>query len=109
MHALKKRFCRAHKVNVLITYIMSLDHCTKHLTYKYIFENKLFPATAVQLRQHVEAVGCRASFSGLMSTFVFDILRIPSWIIEICGGCIERTFTPLATCLTTQKKLIFYL
>jgi len=35
-----------------------------------------FQTTAVQHR-HVDAVGCRTFFSGLISMLVFDILRIP--------------------------------
>jgi len=38
----------------------------------------------------MDAVGCRTVISGLISTFVFDILRIPS-------GCIVSTCTPEAT------------
>jgi hypothetical protein len=57
---------------------------TKHLAYIYIFffENKLFPNTAVQQRQHVDAVVSPLFFSGLISVFFFDILQIGS-------GCIH--------------------
>ena len=90
--------------NQRCNYRTRLENCTKHLTYKYVFENKLFPTTEFQLRQHVGAVGCRTSFSGPISKFVYDILQITSGSIQICGGCTERTCTPLATGLTTQKS-----
>jgi hypothetical protein len=33
-------------------------------------------------------------FSGMISTFVFDVLRIPSGCIQICSGWIAPTCTP---------------
>jgi len=38
-------------------------------------ENELFPTKAVSHRQHVDAVGSRTVFSGLISVFVSDILQ----------------------------------
>jgi len=58
-----------------------------------MFENELFPATVVQQRQYVDAVGCRTYSSGLISMFVVDILQIPAGCIQICSGYI---CTPLA-------------
>jgi hypothetical protein len=46
--------------------------------YIYIFLNELCPTTAVQQRQHVDAVGYRKFFSGLVSIFIFDILQVHS-------------------------------
>ena len=54
----------------------------------------MFPTTAVQRRQHVEAVGCRMFASGLTSTFVFGVLQIPSGCIEICSGSLHPTAPP---------------
>jgi len=34
----------------------------------------------------VDAVGCSAFFSGLISMYVFDILHILSRCIQICSG-----------------------
>jgi hypothetical protein len=46
----------------------------KSLACTYIFKNELFPTVVVKQRQHVDAVECRTFFSGLINTFVFDIL-----------------------------------
>jgi hypothetical protein len=46
-----------------------------------MFENELLPPAVVQQEKHVVAVKCCTLFSGLISEFVFDILKIPS-------GCI---------------------
>ena len=48
---------------------------THTYTHMYI-ENELFLSTAVQRRQHVDAVGPHVSFSGLVIVFVCDILKI---------------------------------
>jgi hypothetical protein len=53
-----------------------------------MFETELFPTTAVQQRQYVDAVGCPTYSSGLISIFVFDILQNPAGCIHICSGCI---------------------
>jgi len=37
----------------------------------------------VQHRQHVDAVGIRTFFSGLIGIFVFDVLQIRSGCIQI--------------------------
>jgi hypothetical protein len=64
--------------------------------HSFIFENELFPTSAVQQRQHVDAVGCGTFSSGLISKFVFDILQIPNGCIQIYNGCIARSFIQLA-------------
>jgi hypothetical protein len=57
----------------------------------------MFLTSAVQQRQHVDAVWCGTCFGGLVSTFmVIYILRIPSGCIRICGARIPPTCTPLA-------------
>jgi hypothetical protein len=56
---------------------------------------------AVQLMQHVEAVGFRNFFSRLISMFVFDILQIPNWYIQICSGYIAPTCT---FCLQAARR-----
>jgi len=57
--------------------------------------------TAVRQRQHVNATRCWAFFSGLISGFVFGILRTPSECIHNCCGCITPTCTSLAKGLVT--------
>jgi hypothetical protein len=54
------------------------------------FENELFPNMAVLQKQQVDVVWYCTFLSGQISTFVFDILQIPS-------GRIAPTCTPLAT------------
>lgn len=41
-----------------------------------LFENELCPATAVQLRQLMDTVGCHTFYSSMISMFVFDILQL---------------------------------
>jgi hypothetical protein len=62
-----------------------------------LMKNELFPTTDARQRQHVEAVGGRTFFGGLVSTFVFDIFKIH------CGRGrgIVPTGTTLATVLLT--------
>jgi hypothetical protein len=56
----------------------------------------------------VDAVECRTFFSRLISIFVFDILQIPRWCIQICSGRIAPTCTPLAIGLdTTEINLLW--
>ena len=50
----------------------------------------------IQQRQHVDGLGCRISFGGLINMFVFNILQIPGRCIQICKGFISPTFNPLA-------------
>jgi hypothetical protein len=76
-------------------------NCIMHFTtlyktsFTYIhFENELFPTMAGQQRQHVDAIGCRTSFSGLISMFVFDILQIPGGCIQICRRFIAAPLHP---------------
>jgi hypothetical protein len=61
--------------------------------------NEFFPTIFVERRKHVDAVGCRTFYDGLIDMFVFDILLIPSGGIQICSGVIAPTCTPLATSL----------
>jgi len=56
---------------------------------------------AVQQRQHVDAVGCRTFFSGIISMSVLDILGIPSGENHICSGCSTPNCTP---CLRAWMK-----
>ena len=62
------------------THIHTHTHTHTYIyTYIYIYiyiENELFLSTAVQRRQHVDAVGPHVSFSGLVIVFVCDILKI---------------------------------
>ena len=67
----------------------------------HIFENKLFLAMAVQHKQHVDAVGCHAFFRGLISMFVFGIVKILNGCIQDHRGCIAPTPPPPAMCLMT--------
>lgn len=73
------------------------DRCTKvsrRLAYTHISEVELLPIMAVQQRQDVDAVGCRAFLSRLISIFaISDILKIPcacsihlhpSWLRASC-------------------------
>ena len=57
--------------------------------------------TAVRQRQNLNATRCWTFFSGLISVFVFGILRFPSGCIQNCCGCITPTCTPLARGLVT--------
>ena len=67
---------------------------TFHKTYTYIsFLNEFGPSTAVQQRQHVDAVRCRTFFSGVISMSVFHILQIPTRRIQFCRACIAPTCT----------------
>jgi hypothetical protein len=59
---------------------------------------------ALQQRQHVDAVRCRTCFSGMISIFVFDILRIPSWCIKISSACTAPDCTRQAVCLKEDCK-----
>lgn len=61
----KNAFVRITKLMLLLH--NTVQHCTKHLAYAYIFENELFPTPADHERQHVDAVPCRACFSGPIS------------------------------------------
>jgi len=58
-----------------------------------MFENELLPATAVQQRQCVDAVGCRTFSSALISMFVSHILQILAGCIQICSGFNASTTT----------------
>ena len=55
----------------------------------YLVENLLFPTTAVQQRQHVDAVGIRTVFSRLISVFVFNVLYIPTGCIKLVVGALR--------------------
>jgi len=54
----------------------------------------------VQQTYHVDAVGCRAFFSGLSSWFVFDILQIKSVCRQISSGRTAFTCNALTNRLT---------
>jgi hypothetical protein len=69
-------------------------------------DNELFPATVVEHRKHVEAVGCRTFNDGLIDMFVFDILLIPSGGIQICSGIIAPTCNPLDTGLNYGRIVV---
>ena len=68
-----------------------------------MFENELFPATALQQRQCVDAVGCRTYSSGMISMFVSDILQIPAGCIQICNGCICTPLPPYGPARNRDK------
>jgi hypothetical protein len=53
----KQRLCQDHKINTLIKQCHP-KHYTKHLPCTDMFENELFPTSAVQQRRQVDAVGC---------------------------------------------------
>ena len=53
----KKCLRQDHKINNLNTQSAQYP-CTKHLACTCVFENELFTVAAMQLRQHVDAVGC---------------------------------------------------
>jgi hypothetical protein len=81
--------CHDHKTNTLITHC-ALQHCTKKSLHIHnVLQNELFPTTAVQQRQHVDAVGYRKSFKGLITMFVFDILQSPVRCIQIYSGALH--------------------
>jgi hypothetical protein len=65
IHKRQKRLCQEHKISTLITQC-SLQHCTELLSYAYIFENQLFPNTAVEGGQNLEAMGRRTALSFLV-------------------------------------------
>jgi hypothetical protein len=92
---MQRAFVRTTK-STLWLHNAQYNTATKHLAQAYIFEYELYPTTAVQQTQHVDAVGCPTFSSGLISMFVFDILQIPSRCIQICSGFIAPTCSPLA-------------
>jgi hypothetical protein len=57
----------------------------------------LFPNTAVEQGLHVGAVGCCTFCSGLIDTFVFNILQIAVARIQFCSGGSAPTCASLAT------------
>jgi hypothetical protein len=59
---------------------------------------------AVQQRQHVDAVRWRTCFSGMISVFVFDMLRIPSGCIQSGSAYTAPACTRQAVCLKDSKK-----
>jgi hypothetical protein len=71
-----------------------------------VSNNEFFPATVVEHRTHVEAVGCRTFYDGLIDMFVFDILLIPSGGIQIYSGIIVPTCTPLAMGLNYGRIMV---
>jgi hypothetical protein len=94
IHNRKKCGCQDRKFNILFIRC-GLQHSTQHVAHTHIFEKELFRTTAVQKKQNLDEAGCHV-FGGLISTFVFDMLQIPSQCIQICDGCIAPTYTPLA-------------
>ena len=54
--------------------------------YTHIFENKLFPTTAVQQRQHVDAVGCRtflvAAWSACLALTFWKFLQVATRFVR---------------------------
>ena len=59
-------------------YIHTYMHTYIHTYIHTFFENELRPTTAVQQRQHMDAVGCHTCFSVLISMSVFNIFHNPS-------------------------------
>ena len=51
----------------------------------------------VRQRQHVDAVGCRKFFGGLICMFVVDILEVRIGCNQIGSGCTARTCISPAT------------
>jgi hypothetical protein len=52
-------------------------------------------------RQHVDAVGCRTFFGGLICMFVVDILQVPSGCNRLVVGAVHALGSPrLRVCLT---------
>jgi hypothetical protein len=45
--------------NQRFNYMMSSKHYIKYFAHPSIFENELFPTMAVQLMQHLDAIGIR--------------------------------------------------
>ena len=71
-----------------------------------VSKNEFSPATMAEHGKHVEAVGCRTCFEGMIDMFVFYILLIPGGGIQICSGVIAPTCTPLATGLNYGRTMV---
>jgi hypothetical protein len=69
MHKRNMCLCQDHELNSLtLTAQCALCHCTKHLACTHMLENKLFPTAAVIQGRHMDAVGRRKFFYGLINT-----------------------------------------
>jgi hypothetical protein len=91
MHKRKMYLCQNHKINTLIAQT-ALWHCAEHIPYTCIFENELFPTTAVQQRQHVDLMGCSTCLAGWSACLTSCKFIVGA--TRIIVGCIAPTCTP---------------
>ena len=62
-----------------------MNHPVYMCVYCLLNEQRTYPTTAVQQRQHVDAAGRRTLFSGLIS---MSVLNAPTWLL-VCVGYVR--------------------